>query len=415
MKKVVVLFAVLCAFLNATAQTDSCKLPDQFDDYYRYGKEKEVLDLWQNYIANCTEIIFSEYAKGEQILQFEYDNATSENRKEKQTQLINYYIFLQKLFPEMTTNALVKRALLLSKDIESDPIERYQLLHEALFKGEISIDNPLAYKCYFDTVLQLEAHKNKPSDLVVAYLKIKSKAHQNAKRYPNKADEFESLVQYISTHPLITERVTCTTLEKYMKSVFESKSNDFDLCIALTNDMYEKCQRNPTFLTIALYTYKLKETPLSSYLLGMAKLTMESLDRATPYLFAAVDLEENPSVKADRASNLAQLFLGFDPGQSASLLKKAMQADPKNPNYPLLMSEIYQASIVFCEFKGTQVDAVYYLASEAASEAAKIDPKYAAAAQKKAMAFRAKMKIPPLKRKKNSVNLGCWINQTVKW
>ena len=315
--------------------------------------------MWQNYIANCTEIIFSEYAKGEQILQFEYDNATSENRKEKQTQLINYYIFLQKLFPEMTTNALVKRALLLSKDIESDPIERYQLLHEALFKGEISIDNPLAYKCYFDTVLQLEAHKNKPSDLVVAYLKIKSKAHQNAKRYPNKADEFESLVQYISTHPLITERVTCTTLEKYTKSVFESKSNDFDLCIALTNDMNEKCQRNPTFLTIALYTYKLKETPLSSYLLGMAKLTMESLDRATPYLFAAVDLEENPSVKADRASNLAQLFLGFDPGQSASLLKKAMQADPKNPNYPLLMSEIYQASIVFCEFKGTQVDAVY--------------------------------------------------------
>jgi hypothetical protein len=415
MKKIIVLFAVLCTFLNTTAQTDSCKLPDQFDDYYRYGKSKELLDLWQNYAAKCTKISFSEYAKGEQILQFEYDNAASESRKEKQVQLVNYYISLQKLFPEMATNALVKRALLLSNDKESEPLERYQLLHDALFKGVAVVDNPLAYKCYFDAVLQLESQKNNSIDLVAAYLNVKSKALQNAKRFPNKADEFENLVQYISTHPQINERVTCVTLEKYTKSVFESKSNDFDLCIALTNELYEKCQRNPTFLTLALYTYQLKETPFSSYLLGMAKLSMESLDRATPYLFAAVDLEENPAVKADRASNLAPLFLGSDPGQSASLLKKAMQADPKNPNYPLLMSEIYQASIVFCEFEGLQVDAVYYLASQAAAEAAKIDPKYAAAAQKKEMAFIAKMKMQPSKRKKNSVNLGCWINKTVTW
>ncbi|RXR22286.1 hypothetical protein [Flavobacterium stagni] len=407
---------LLVSFLSVQGQNENCKLPDDFQDYYRYGKSEGLLELWQNYEANCTDITFAEYAKGEQILRYEYDNATAETRKEKQQQLLEYYFKFQKFFPEKITNATTKRALLLAEDKDFSRVELYALLQEAMFKRKEQFDDPMALKLYFDTALGLDNSDSKVAiNSVEEYLKVKIKALQNAKLFPAKAVEFENLIQYISTHSKIKERVTCESLEKTIQNVIENKVNDFDLYLALTNEMYEKCSRSASFLTIALHTYKLKETAQSSFLFGMAKFKHESLERAEPYLLASVDTEENNNVKADRASNLAMIFLGYDPGKSANLLQKAMQADPKNPNYPLLMGEVYQASISFCDLKDKQADAAYYLASQAVLEAAKVDTKYTAAAQKKSIEYKAKMKTPSAKGKKNAVELGCWINKTVNW
>jgi hypothetical protein len=402
--------------LSSQGQNENCNLPDDFQDFYRYGKSESLLEMWQQYESNCLEKTFKEYAKGEQILRYEYDNATPENKKEKQTQLLNYYFNFQKYFPDVTTNTVSKRALLLSEDSEISKLEIFQLLQEAMVKRKEQFEDPMALKLYFDTVLALDKKENKLSlNIVEEYLKVKIKAIQNAKLFPNKAVEFENLIQYMSSNSIIKERVTCESLEKTIQNVIDTKLNDFDLYLAFTNEMFEKCPRSTTFMTIALHTYKLKETAQSSYLFGMAKFKLESLERAEPYLLASVDTEENLAVKAERASNLAMLFLGYDPGKSATLLKKAMQADPKNPNYPLLMGEVYQASIAFCEFKDKQIDALYFLAAQAVSEAGNIDPKYTAAAQKKALEYKAKMKTPASKGKKNTADLGCWINQKVNW
>ena len=415
MKKIIVVFAVLFTFFNTAAQSDHCKLPEDFDAYYRYGKANELLELWQNYVAKCAQKSVAEYTKGEQILQHEYDNAPVEFRKEKQIQLINYYLAFQQLFPDVSSYAMVKRAILVSEDKETAPIVWYQLLEEAFFKRNEPIDNPLALQLYFDTVLQLDTLPNKPINLVEAYLKVKVKALQYSTLFPAKAIEYENLIQYVNTHPVIKEHIHCEALEKYGQRILETKSTDFEMCLALTNEMYDKCRRKSAFLTAANYTYQLKINANSSFLIGMAKFSLESLESASPYFFAAVDQEEDTTVKAERASSLAQLYLGYNPGQSAALLKKAMQADPKNPNYPLLMAEIYQASLLFCDFKDKQADALYYLASQVALEAAKIDPKYTAASEKKALELMTKMKSPRKKTKKNSVYLGCWINQTVNW
>lgn len=415
MKKIVVVFAVWFIIFNTAAQSDHCKIPEDFDAYYRYGKANELLELWQNYVTKCTQKSVAEYTKGEQILQYEYDNAPIEFRKEKQIQLINYYLAFQQLFPEGASYAMVKRAILASADKESAPKVWYQLLEEAFFKRNEPVDNPLALQLYFDTVLQLDSLPNKPIDIVEAYLKVKVKAHQYSTLFPAKAIEYENLIQYINTHPVIKQRILCEALEKYGQYIIETKSTDFEMCLALTNEMYEKCRRNFAFLTMANYTHQLKINANSSFFMGMAKFSLESQESATPYFIAAVDQEEIIAVKAERASILAQLYLGFNPGESAAFLKKARQADPKNPNLPLLMAEIYQASLVFCDFKDKQVDALYYLASQVALEAAKIDPKYTAAAEKKALELMSKMKAPRKKSKKNSVHLGCWINQTVIW
>ena len=411
-------FHLICtvSFLFAQGQNDNCKLPDDLQDFYRYGKSEILLELWQKFESSCTEKNYAEYAKGEQILRFEYDNASPDTRKEKQQQLLHYYFNFQKLFPEQCTNTVCKRALLLADDKEVSQLELYELLQEAMVKRKEQFDDPMALKLYFDTALELDNSDSKVAiNSVEEYLKVKIKAHQNAKLFPAKADEFENLIQYMSTHSKIKERVTCERLEKTIQNVIENKVNDFDLYLALTNEMYEKCSRSASFLTIALHTYKLKETAQSSFLFGMAKFKHESLERAEPYLIASVDTEENKNVKADRASNLAMIFLGYDPGKSADLLKKAMLADPKNPNYLLMMGEVYQSSILFCDFKDKQKDAVYYLASQVVLEAAKVDAKYAAAAQKKSIEYKAKMKIPSTKGKKNAVELGCWINKTVNW
>ncbi|WP_264511225.1 hypothetical protein [Flavobacterium sp. N1719] len=409
-------FLLLVSFLSVQAQNEYCKLPDDLQDYYRYGKSEELLELWQNYEAKCAEKTFGEFAKGEQILRYEYDNATADTRKEKQQQLLDYYFYSQKFFPEQSKNIVSKRAMLLAEDKDFSKEELFVILQEAMNKRKEQFEDPMALKLYFDTALELDNSDSKVAiNIVEEYLKVKIKALQNAKLFPAKADEFENLIQYMSTHSKIKERVTCESLEKTIQNVIENKVNDFDLYLALTNEMYEKCSRSASFLTIALHTYKLKETAQSSFLFGMAKFKHESLERAEPYLIASVDTEENKSVKADRASNLAMIFLGYDPGKSAALLQKAMQADPKNPNYPLLMGEVYQASILFCDLKDKQADAAYYLASQAVLEAAKVDAKYTAAAQKKSIEYKAKMKTPSAKGKKNAVELGCWINKTVNW
>jgi hypothetical protein len=415
MKKCLQLFLLLSSFWSQ-GQNESCKLPDDFQDYYRYGKAASLLEMWHKYETNCTEKTFSEFAKGELILRYEYDNATPENRKEKRIQLIKYYVDVLKSFPNVNLNFVSKRAMLLAEDRETSKLEIYQLLQEALLKYKEPFEDPMALKLYFDTVVTLDGKEPELSlNLVEEYLKVKIKAIQNAKLFPNKAVEFENLIQYMSSNSIIKERVTCESLEKTIQNVIDTKLNDFDLYLAFTNEMFEKCPRSTTFMTIALHTYKLKETALSSYLFGMAKFKLESLERAEPYLLASVDTEENLAVKAERASNLAMLFLGYDPGKAATLLKKAMQADPKNPNYPLLMGEVYQASIAFCDFKDKQIDALYFLAAQAVSEAGNIDPKYTAAAQKKASEYKAKMKTPASKGKKNTADLGCWINQKVNW
>ena len=60
-------FLLLVSFLSVQGQNEHCKLPDDLQDYYRYGKSEELLELWQNYEAKCAEKTFGEFAKGEHL------------------------------------------------------------------------------------------------------------------------------------------------------------------------------------------------------------------------------------------------------------------------------------------------------------------------------------------------------------
>lgn len=416
MKKIVVIIFVLC-FVGANAQSEGCNLPNNFDELYRYQKAEEAHEIWAQYEKNCANKTFVEYKKGEQVYQYEYDNADAETKSLKREQLLKYYDSFQALFPEENTNLLVKKAMLMAQDKEMSDEKLFQILSEALNKRKETFQDPMALKLYFDLVVKITAVEESKVKInpTIEYLRVKVKAKQNQLKYPNQAQDFENLIQYLNTSNLGKESLNCETLEKYARQEINAKSKDVDFFLMLTSEYYEKCRRDNFFPELALYTHEIKKSAQSFYYLGVAKLLFESPESAEFYLTSSIELEEDAAVKAQRASDLAGVYLGFNPSKAAEFLNLAIQIDPKNPDNYFLMAEIYEASIPYCSFEGKQVDAVHYLASQVVLESAKVDPKYTVAAQKKSTALKLKMKTPVAKGKKNTVQLGCWINKSVTW
>lgn len=416
MKKLTIIFvfAFKCAVIFG--QVDDCKLTADFDELYRYGKSNEALDVWVNFSKKCKAKTYEEFSKGERILLYELENATYENKIAKLNELQNYYSEMQQLFPNHSQNLYSKKALIIQQFGKISELELNKLFLEA-FEKKDQFEDPLALKLYFDNFLLLQS-KQKNIDfnvLLEGYLRVKIKAKQNSIQFPTKAVEFENLIQYVNTNPLVVKWVTCDTMTKFVQNNLDNKPKEYELYIGLTIDLFEKCGNNSILLKMAQNTYDLKETSLSAYYLGLCKFEKESIESAMPYLLASVDLEPDAFKKSEIASKIAVMIMGADPGKAGLFMKKAIENDPKNPNHYLMMGAIYETSIPFCNFEGKQADAVYYLASQVVLEAAKVDAKYTAASQNKSAEFKAKMKTPTAKGKKNSVELGCWINQSVNW
>lgn len=407
---------LVCNFVWIQAQVDGCRITADFDELYRYGKSKEALEVWDEYMNNCKSKTLTEFSKGEYVLRYQLDNAKDTDNAKMLKKLLDYYAEKQRLFPDQSRSYYSKKAVTLNQYSTVTDVELMKLFAEALLKKD-QFDDPMALKLYFDTFTRvITAQKEIDTNAFIeGYLKVKTLAKQNLSLFPGKADEFENFIQYVNSNPLVNKLITCDVYANFIQNNLDARSGDYELLLGITMDMFEKCSESPLLLKMAQYTYDAKVTALSAYYLGVCKFRKEALEGAEPYLLASVDLEDDKVVKSENASKIAMMVLSVDPSKSAKFMQKAIESDPKNPNNYLMMAAIYEASIPFCELKGVQSDAVFYLASKIVLESAKADPKYSVAAQKKSNELKGKMKSIAPKGKKQTVELGCWFNQTVTW
>lgn len=222
---------------------------------------------------------------------------------------------------------------------------------------------------------------------------------------------------------MIAPLATCERLEAIFFNGFKEKKNQTDekwLGRAVTMMSRKKCYNQPTYLTVAEAYYKIK--PKAKSARAIARLAFKKdkdMKKAYKYFKEASELETDPVKKSADLLLLAQVELAN--GKKTSARKTALSAAKLRANWGepyMVIGDAYAASANECGKTEFEKKAVYWAAVEKFKYAARIDRSVAKKALKKADSYGklapGKTMIFQQSKGRTSLNITCWINETVK-
>ena len=212
----------------------------------------------------------------------------------------------------------------------------------------------------------------------------------------------------------------CKYLIPMFNKEFSAKQNDLAWVKSSARRMYKKdCTEDPLFLKLVEKQHQLE--PSASTAKYLAKLAGQRGDSAgeTKYYEQSIELETDPSEKADAYYKLALTLKSKGSyGKARSYFRKALQFKPSLGSAYLQIASMIAKSANNCGTDEFNKRAVYWLAANYANRAARVDPSVKSNANKAATSYMgtapSKSDVFTKGMQGKTISIGCWIGESVK-
>lgn len=392
----------------------------------------EIIKPWRWVFKNCPLASENIYIDGVRILQFQIENAKSEEEKEKYIDtLMMVYDQRIEYFPDFhaghSRRGTPQEGSVLGRkgvDLYTLSPDRYEEVYNILKKsveleGNQSDGTVLIY--YFRSVIRMARAGAVDSTLIVdAYdqiidildLNIKGYAEQGNSRWEELYKNYKGNIE-ATFEPF----ATCEDMVRIYAKKLDKNPNDIDLLKKATSMLDRRnCQDDPLYLNASMRLHELEPSPESAFHIGRLLLREEKYSEALPYLSEATE-----SDNVDRA-HLAYRLLGEiyrvmkNYPRARQMALKAIELDPNDGNPYILIGDMYASSAKDCGEGDLYSKAAYWAAVDKYVRARQVDPSVAELANSRISAYQAYFPTPEAIffhdfKEGDTFTVECWINE----
>ena len=440
--------------LNLTFAQQDPECMSNLSIFHESVKIKEYDKAYEPWMAvrnKCPKLNNAIYISGEKILKHKIENSSGAQKTAYVNDLLKLYdeslMHMPNKFKKGTMYA--KKAEVMYTYKSASDKEIYAAFEKAYNEDGKSFRNPKRLYYYFDVLFRLYESKDAEAsiekvfdkyedlkekfedekkvlslklDKVIAKeeagqpltkrdTKTKSRAETNTKAF----DIFEKNMDV-----RIGDIATCEVLiPMYTKNFEANRTNGKWLKRAAGRMVAKECTDDPLFIKTVEALHQLEPSAESAYYLGVLAKGKKDYSTAKKYFEQSAELYTDNYKKAGVYLMIAQMEKKRGAKSSArSFAYKAIKERPSYGSAYLLIAGLYASSANDCGDSVFNKKAVYWLAANTAAKAANVDPSSASSAKKSMANYNAlaptKQEIFTEGAQGKTINIGCWINSSVK-
>ena len=398
----------------------------------------------------CPKYSLATYQYLERALESKIDKAEQGDKKELVEELIAVWEKRLELYPGKTSKGKIYSdiALLKFDNKIGDKEEQYNAFDRAYTEDKDNFKSPKGLYAYFDLMAEMQDEGERSLQEVFdnydrVFTKIEEEENEAAENLApllQKQEDGEDLtskeekeIKYaeinLANYSKVKEainaklgaRADCDNLIPLYSKDFEAKQTDVSwLKNANARLSAKDCTEDPLFIKVSEALHKLEPSAKSAYSLGQLAESEGNNSKALQYYNEAAELETNKSDKAKIYYRIANNYKDKGSyGQARNLYRKALNEKPSLGSAYLQIASMYAQSANNCGEDAFTKRAVYWLAADYASRAARVDPSISSNANQAAAAYRgrAPQKSDVFQSSRNvgdAISIGCWIGETVR-
>ena len=446
------LFLLISTDLFSQANEDDINALSIFSEYVKAKNYDAAFEPWMELRERSPKFNSAIYVYGERILKHKIKNSTTNEKIEYLNDLLKLWKEKRENFPDKTPlgDILAKSAQLqydYKNDFELSSFEIYSKFDSAYNEDLSSFNNPKNLYTYFKLLVELyDDNLKSAEDLFTKYDEISEKVEKEIKNYTNKVNKFvstsdeevfisakdkrriKSYNSFLKAYDQISKgmekdlgnRGNCDNLIPLYENNFDANQNDGKWLSRAMNRLYGKqCDESELFVKIVQKKNELEPNASTAYYLGTIKDKQRNSSEALVYYNQAIELEADSYEKAKILFRIATNFRknGFF-SKARSYYMQALGFNPSLGKSYLAIAQMYASSAKNCGADNFSQRAVYWLASNEAMKASKVDGTLKSAAIKSSRNYEAKApqkaEIFSSGREGEVIEISCWIGRSVK-
>tara|TARA_B100001248_G_scaffold260072_1_gene247423 strand:+ start:2100 stop:3476 length:1377 start_codon:yes stop_codon:yes gene_type:complete len=423
-----------------------------FSEYVKAKNYDAAFEPWMELRERSPKFNSAIYVYGERILKHKIKNSTSEEKVSYLNDLLKLWEEKREHFPNKTPlgDILAKSAQLQydnKNDFGLSNSEIYSNFDKAYNEDLSSFNNPKNLYTYFKLIVQLyDENLKSAEDLFTKYDEISEKVEKEIKNYTNKVNKFvgtsdeevsisakdqrriKSYNSFLKAYDQISkgmekdlgDRGNCENLIPLYENNFDANQSDGKWLSRAMNRLYGKeCDESQLFVKIVQKKNELEPNASTAYYLGTIKDKEGNSSEAFVFYNQAIELETDSYEKAKILFKIATNFrkngLYF---KARSYYMQALGFNPSMGRSYLAIAQMYASSAKNCGADNFSQRAVYWLASNEAMKASRVDGTLKNAALKSSRNYEAKApqksEIFSSGREGEVIEISCWIGRSVK-
>ena len=454
MKKFLGFLLLLLISANSFSQANEQDINDLsiFSEYVKAKNYDAAFEPWMELRERSPKFNSAIYVYGERILKHKIKNSTSEEKVKYLNDLLKLWEEKREHFPSKTPlgDILAKSAQLQydnKNDFGISNSEIYLNFDTAYNEDLSSFNNPKNLYTYFKLIVQLyDENLKSAEDLFTKYDEISEKVEKEIKNYTNKVNKFvgtsdevvsisakdqrriKSYNSFLKAYDQISkgmekdlgDRGNCENLIPLYENNFDANQSDGKWLSRAMNRLYGKeCDESQLFVKIVQKKNELEPNASTAYYLGTIKDKQGNSSEALVFYNQAIELETDSYEKAKILFRIATNFRKNGLYTRArSYYMQALGFNPSMGRSYLAIAQMYASSAKNCGADNFSQRAVYWLASNEAMKASRVDGTLKSAALKSSRNYEAKApqksEIFSSGREGEVIEISCWIGRSVK-
>lgn len=417
MKAIICILGILFITHSNAQKADCTSKIKSYQELLIAKKINESFVDWSEVIKICSKENETIYANGIQILRYKIDIAKPEEKEKWVRDLLKLYDQFHKHFPLAITDFEVKKAMALVTNKIDSKQEIFTLLESGFTKAPENITDANALYTYFSMYCEkfnVGERKITPNLVLEKYSSLNAILNKLKESQPENI-EYKTVQKAIDE--LIKVIATCENLEDFYSENYAKNKENSDWISSALVSLAGKCASKPIFQTLAENLYSIKVTEQSAYFMALANIKQRRFPEAIKFYNESAELQNNPTEKAKLFYTLATGLLANDLPKSKEYLNKALVADPKMGKAYLFLAQLYGNASNECGTSDFEKKAVYYLAIQTVQKAGIVEPRLKPTADRMEADFTQKTLSPSeisnAKMNGKTINIGCWINETI--
>lgn len=398
----------------------------------------------------CPDYNLATYQYLERVIEDKIRKAEDGDKAELVEELVDVLETRLELYPEKTKAGKVYSdiAQLKYDNKIGDKEELYKAYDKAWAEDVENFTSPKALYAYFDIVVdmqdagdrnlqdvfnqydkvyaKIEKEENDAAEALAPLLKKQEDGEDLTEKEAKKIKNAEiNLKNYSMVRNALNAklgaRADCDNLVPLYKKDFEANKGEVSWLKNVNARLSAKdCTEDPLFIQVSEALHKLEPSAKSAYSLGQLAESEGKSAKALEYYNQAAELETNKSDQAKIYYRIANNYKDKGSyGQARSFYRKALNAKPSLGSAYLQIANMYAKSANNCGDDTFTKRAVYWLAADYASRAARVDPSISSNASQAAAAYRgrAPQKSDVFQSSRNAgdaITIGCWIGESVR-
>lgn len=453
--KIAIIVFALFTFVNASfAQQDEECMTNLtiFNDAVKSKKYDQAFEPWMKVRNKCPKFNIAIYAYGEKILKHKIKNSTGAEQVAFINDLLKLWEDRAEYYPSKTKKGeyMAKACQLMYDNREAlgkSKAELYECFDIAYKADTATFTNPKSLYTYFSLLVDIyNEGKTEIQDVFNKYDDVSEKLDSEVKNYSQKLNILiekeeagtaltskeskykKSYNSYLSAYDKVAGSIdsklgklaNCENLIPLYEKDFEEFKNDgVWLKRAVTRMANKECTDSPLYIKLVKAYDETAPSADTKYYVGTLLDREGKSNEAIKYYNQSIDLETDSYQKAKLLRRIGlKLKSRKSYSQARSYFRKALKENPSMGENHLSIAAMYAASANSCGDTTFNKRAVYWLAAQEARKAGRVNAKFKKSAAQSSTSYEAKAPsrsdIFSAGNSGTTINIGCWINESVK-